>query len=105
MLFLFNIKAGTSGVRSRAADIIDIFTKGGYDVLAHPSQSASDMEDIVRERGEEFDVVVTCGGDGSLNDTINGLMALDDPPAYVDIKSRPSSEPQYDGGRQRYRSR
>ncbi|MBQ2765212.1 MAG: YegS/Rv2252/BmrU family lipid kinase [Firmicutes bacterium] len=81
MLFLFNIKAGTSGVRSRAADIIDIFTKGGYDVLAHPSQSASDMEDIVRERGEEFDVVVTCGGDGSLNDTINGLMALDDPPA------------------------
>ncbi|MBR5329176.1 MAG: YegS/Rv2252/BmrU family lipid kinase [Firmicutes bacterium] len=81
MLFLFNIKAGTSGIRSRAADIIDIFTRGGYDVLAHPSQSASDMEDIVRERGNEFDVVVTCGGDGSLNDTINGLMALDDPPA------------------------
>ncbi|MBQ6811181.1 MAG: diacylglycerol kinase family lipid kinase, partial [Firmicutes bacterium] len=80
MLFLFNIKAGTSGIRAKAADIIDIFTRGGYDVLAHPSQSATDMEDIVKARGNEFDVVVTCGGDGSLNDTINGLMALDNPP-------------------------
>lgn len=80
MLFLFNLKAGTAGIRTRAADIIDIFTRGGYDVLAHPSQSASDMEEFVKERGEEFDIVVTCGGDGSLNDTINGLMALDNPP-------------------------
>ena len=81
MLFLFNIKAGTSGIRAKAADIIDIFTRGGYDVLAHPSQSATDMEDFVRARGNEFDVVVTCGGDGSLNDTINGLMSLENPPA------------------------
>lgn len=80
MLFLFNIKAGTSGIRNKTADIIDIFTRGGYDVLAHPSQSATDMEEIVKARGNEFDVVVTCGGDGSLNDTINGLMALEDPP-------------------------
>lgn len=81
MLFLFNIKAGTSGIRNKTADIIDIFTRGGYDVLAHPSQSATDMEEIIKVRGNEFDVVVTCGGDGSLNDTINGLMALENPPA------------------------
>lgn len=81
MLFLFNIKAGTSGIRNKTADIIDIFTRGGYDVLAHPSQSATDMEEIIKARGNEFDVVVTCGGDGSLNDTINGLMALENPPA------------------------
>lgn len=81
MLFLFNIKAGTSGIRNKTADIIDIFTRGGYDVLAHPSQSATDMEDFIKARGNEFDVVVTCGGDGSLNDTINGLMALENPPA------------------------
>lgn len=80
MLFLFNIKAGTSTIRPKVGDIINIFTKGGYDVLAHPSQSATDMEEIVRARGSEFDIVVTCGGDGSLNDTINGLMALNDPP-------------------------
>lgn len=80
MLFLFNIKAGTAGIRSKAADIINIFTKGGYDVLAHPSQSPTDMEEIIKTRGNEFDVVVTCGGDGSLNDTINGLLTLEDPP-------------------------
>lgn len=81
MLFLFNIKAGTSGIRTKAADIINIFTRGGYDVLAHPSQSPTDMEEIIKARGKEFDLVVTCGGDGSLNDTINGLLALEDPPA------------------------
>ena len=80
MLFLFNIKAGTSAVRSKVGDIINIFTKGGYDVLAHPSQSSTDIEEFIKARGGEFDIVVVCGGDGSLNDTINGLMVLDNPP-------------------------
>lgn len=80
MLFLFNIKAGTSAIRPKVGDIIEIFTKGGYDVLAHPSQSPTDIEDFIKARGHEFDIVVICGGDGSLNDTINGLMSLDDPP-------------------------
>ena len=80
MLFVFNLKAGTSAVRGKAADIINILTRGGYDVTAHPSQGPDDMERFVAERGGDFDIVVTCGGDCSLNDTINGLMTLEDPP-------------------------
>ncbi len=80
MLLVFNLKAGTSSVRGKVADILNILTRGGYDVTAHPSQGPDDMERYVRGRGHEFDVVVVCGGDGSLNNTINGLMTLDDPP-------------------------
>ncbi len=80
MLFLFNIKAGTSAIRPKLCDIINIFTKGGYDVLAHASQDPDDIETFIKARGCEFDIVVICGGDGSLNDTVNGLMALDNPP-------------------------
>ena len=80
LLFLFNMKAGTAAVRSKVGGIIDIFTRGGYDVLAHPSQSSTDMEEFTVAHGADFDLVVACGGDGSLNDTINGLMRLKTPP-------------------------
>ncbi|MEG2405514.1 MAG: YegS/Rv2252/BmrU family lipid kinase [Clostridiales bacterium] len=80
MLFLFNPKAGKSSIKNSLSDILNIFTVGGYDLMVHPSQAPMDMEEFVTQRGKEFDVIVTCGGDGSLNETINGLMQLDNPP-------------------------
>ncbi len=80
MLFLFNPKAGRSAIKNSLSEILNIFTAGGYDVLAHPSQAHMDMEKFVIERGREFDVIVTSGGDGSLSETINGLMRMDNPP-------------------------
>ena len=76
MLFLFNPKAGRSEIKNSLADILNIFTKGNYEVLVHPSQSRQDIEETIVRKGADFDLVVTCGGDGSLNEAINGLMRL-----------------------------
>ena len=67
MLFLFNPKAGRSEIKNSLADILNIFTKGNYEVLVHPSQSRQDIEETIVRKGADFDLVVTCGGDGSLN--------------------------------------
>ncbi|MDO4542505.1 MAG: YegS/Rv2252/BmrU family lipid kinase, partial [Bacillota bacterium] len=80
MLFLYNPKAGRSAIKTKLAEILNILTAGGYDIFVHPSQAPMDMQNFVVERGREFDVIVTSGGDGSLNETINGLMRLEKPP-------------------------
>lgn len=76
-LFVYNPLSGKGQVRFHLADIIDVLTKGGYDVTAHPTQAQLDAVDIVSAKGSEYDIIVCSGGDGTLNETIEGIMSLD----------------------------
>lgn len=76
-LFIYNPLSGKGQVKFNLADIIDILTKSGYDVTAHPTQSKLDAVDIVSSKGSEYDIIVCSGGDGTLNETIEGIMSLD----------------------------
>ena len=44
-------------------------------------------EEPTREEGASFDRIVCCGGDGTLNETVSGLMRLSDPPPLGYIPS------------------
>ncbi len=65
--------------------IIDTFTKEGYDVTAHPTQARGDCIAYVEEHCGEFDRIVVSGGDGTLNEAINGMLCagLDRPYGYI----------------------
>ncbi len=77
MLFVFNPHSGKGQIRFHLLHIIDLFTKNGYDVTVHPTQAKLDAFHTVVSQGKDFDVIVTSGGDGTLNETIKGLMQLD----------------------------
>lgn len=77
LLFIYNARSGKTEVRKHLADIIDAFIKAGYYVDAYQTQKRCDATEQVINRGEEFDLIVCCGGDGTLNETISGLMQLD----------------------------
>lgn len=77
MLFVFNPHSGKGQIRFHLLQILDLFTKNGYEVTAHPTQEKLDAFRTVVETGSDFDVIVTSGGDGTLNETIKGLMQLD----------------------------
>ena len=77
MLFFVNPAAGKEEMRFQLMDVIDYFTANGYDVLCHPTQKPLDIPEFLQARGEEFDMVVTCGGDGTLNETVSGLISGD----------------------------
>lgn len=80
LLFIFNPHAGTGAVRGRLAGILDAFTKSGYLVTAYPTQCKADAARITAELGGQFDRIVCCGGDGTLSETIFGLLTLDPQP-------------------------
>jgi diacylglycerol kinase (ATP) len=80
MLFFLNPKAGRAEIRSSLLDVINLFTANGYDVTVHPTQRAKEIPDLIRAMGEQYDCIVTCGGDGTLNETVSGLVQLKNPP-------------------------
>lgn len=74
MLFVFNPRAGKGQVRNKLFDIIDIFVKGGYEVIVHPTQGVQDGYEKTKELAPEVDLVVCSGGDGTLDEVVTGLM-------------------------------
>lgn len=74
MLFVYNPHAGKATIRGHLLDLIDIFTKAGYEVTAYPTQSQGDGERRVRCRDNDYSIVVCCGGDGTLDEVVSGMM-------------------------------
>ncbi len=74
MLFVFNPNAGKSNIKNDLCDIIDLFTKNGYEVTAYPTQARLDAFEKIRDNAEKYDIIVTSGGDGTMNESIKGIM-------------------------------
>lgn len=80
LLLIYNPTAGKKQVPGSLSHIVDEFTKAGWLVTAYPTQGKEDAARAARELGPDFDRVVCAGGDGTLSETVAGLMSLDAPP-------------------------
>lgn len=85
MLFIMNPVSGQKRANRHLADILLTFNKAGYDVTTCMTTGPKSAVQIARERGPAADLVVCCGGDGTLNETITGLMEAqaDIPIGYI----------------------
>ncbi len=77
LLFIFNPLAGKGVIRGHLLTVLDTFTKAGYLVTAYPTQSKGDAARAAAQWGGGHDRVVCCGGDGTLSETIFGLLDLE----------------------------
>lgn len=80
LLFIYNPRSGKGRVAEGLSDILNVFTQNGWLTTVCPTQAKGDAARIARELGPNFDRVVCAGGDGTLSETVTGLMALDTPP-------------------------
>ena len=80
MLFIYNQAAGKGAVRQQLAAVLNRFTQAGWLVTVYPTQGKGDATRVARELGGQFDRVVCAGGDGTLSETVTGLMELTAPP-------------------------
>ncbi len=71
LLFIFNPLSGKGLIKNRLLEIINIFTKAGFEVTAYPTQHALDGYDKVCEADGLYDMIVCSGGDGTLNEVIS----------------------------------
>lgn len=77
MLFVVNPKSGKVTIKSNLLAIVDEFTKAGYIVTVYTTQKPKDATETVKKYGNDFDVIVCAGGDGTLDEVVTGVMELD----------------------------
>ena len=80
LLFIYNPQAGKGIIKPHLANVVDTFTKAGYLVTVWPTQGKEDATHVAARQGWWYDRVVCCGGDGTLSETVSGLLTLDAPP-------------------------
>ena len=85
LLFVMNPYAGQKKANRYLPEILGVFCRAGYEVITHITAGPGDATEVVRQRGGQADLVVCCGGDGTLNETITGLLraGADVPIGYI----------------------
>lgn len=74
MLFIVNPNAGQRRVKRYLSDIISIFNRAGYQVESYITAGPGDAIEAIRNQAHGKDLVVCAGGDGTFNETVNGLL-------------------------------
>ncbi len=85
MLFVMNPYAGVRRAARYLTDILAVFNRAEYEVVTYMTDGTGDAYRMVREHAEGMDLVVCCGGDGTLNETVSGMLdaGLNIPIGYI----------------------
>ena len=75
LLLIVNPCSGKGKMKTALFSVVDIFSKADYDVTVYTTRARSDATEKVKTiKNGEYDLMVVCGGDGTLNEVISGLM-------------------------------
>lgn len=72
-LVIVNPHAGIKKSKKDMFEIVDRLSQQGYSVAVQTTTQSGDGARFVREYGKEQDLIICCGGDGTLNEVINGI--------------------------------
>lgn len=79
LLLIVNPKAGKTQSRAPLYDAALALSDAGYLIRLRHTSARGEAEALAAGAGE-YDAVICCGGDGTLNETVSGLMRLPSPP-------------------------
>jgi len=76
--FIYNPRSGKGTISSKLSYVISKFTEAGYEVTVRPTQAPLDARDnvirICSDESSDYDLILCSGGDGTLNEVIQGIM-------------------------------
>lgn len=78
LAFVYNPRAGKGNIETYFVDIVKAFSKEGFEVTLVPTQYRNHCSEYIKCEGRRFDRIVVAGGDGTVNEAFNALMALGD---------------------------
>ena len=85
MLFIMNPFSGQRKANKVLPEIISLFNRADYEVNTYITGGPGDATRIAALRAKDVDLVVCCGGDGTFNETITGMIlcGADVPVGYI----------------------
>ena len=73
MLLVLNAYAGTKKANKILPELIAIFNRADYDVMTYITD-VDGAKNYVAAKANQVDLVVCCGGDGTFNETVSGIL-------------------------------
>jgi len=85
LLLILNPASGMRKAARNLTDIVSVFNRAGYDTHVYVTARTGDAADAAASMGMGMDLIVCCGGDGTLNETVTGLVraGLQTPIGYI----------------------
>ena len=85
LLLIINPFSGQKKANKYLPEIIQMFNQAGYETVVHVTAGHGDATQAVIRQGAGKDLIVCCGGDGTMNETVTGLLTagLDIPLGYI----------------------
>ena len=81
LLLIYNPHSGKGKIHSWLSPIIAQLSQAGWLVTACPTSGPGDAVQLAFGLGRDYERVVCCGGDGTLNEVVSGLCQLEHFPA------------------------
>ncbi len=78
-LFIYNPHTAGGKLKTQMLDIVQAFYEGGYVLTMHPTQKRGDAFKRAYRHSKIHKLLVCCGGDGTLNEVVGGLIQRECP--------------------------
>lgn len=75
LLLIINPTSGRKKAEKHIDEIVAIFEQAQYQVQLYLTSCRGDATEAVKQLTEPVDLVVCCGGDGTFNETVSGVLA------------------------------
>lgn len=79
LYFIYNPRSGKEQIRTKLYDIIQVFSEAGYELTVCPTKEPKDAVWQIEHLSDVYDLVVCSGGDGTLDEVVQGMMLRDKP--------------------------
>lgn len=74
LYFIYNPHSGREKIRTKLFHILQIFSDAGYELTVHPTREEKDAVKQIAELSDDYDLVVCSGGDGTIDEVVEGMM-------------------------------
>ena len=80
LMLLVNPHAGKGGALTALGDILTLFCGTGWEPTVYMTQKKGDAPRLTHDHAADYDLLVCVGGDGTLSETVSGIVTLKNAP-------------------------
>lgn len=75
LFFVYNPHSGRGLLKNKLFEVLQVFSDAGYEMTVHPTRAEKDATwQIQNLPDNEYDLVVCSGGDGTMDEVVQGMM-------------------------------
>ena len=85
LFFVMNPYAGMRKANKYLPELVALFNRADYEVITYMTAGPGDAARAVAQKAPDMDLIVCVGGDGTFNETVNGVLSsgADVPLGYI----------------------